>query len=61
DAKLGKLGEDLCLFIQDKGLWGALDLYSGTELLPCRFAHAEPLSARIRRTNRQNICATKSA
>ena len=43
DAKLGKLGEDLCLFIQDKGLWGALDLYSGTELLPCRFAHAEPL------------------
>ena len=42
DAKLGKLGEDLCLFIQEKGLWGAVDLYSGTELLPCRFTHAEP-------------------
>ena len=43
DARLGKIGEGLCLFIQDKGLWGALDLYSGVELLPCRFAQAEAL------------------
>ena len=43
DVRLSKLGEDLCLLIQDKGLWGVVDFDSGTELLPCRFTNIEQM------------------
>ena len=43
DVDLRQLGDNLCLFVQQKGLWGALDFHSGTEILPCHFNHAEPL------------------
>lgn len=45
DVKLGRFGDDLCLLIQDKGLWGVVDFYSGTELLPCRFTKIEQMGS----------------
>lgn len=41
DVMLAKMGDRLCLFVQSKGLWGAIDFSSGTELLPCRFSNVE--------------------
>ena len=43
DVKLARLGQDLCLLIQNKGLWGVIDFYSGTELLPCQFTNVEQM------------------
>lgn len=38
DVKLDKVGGKLCLFTQQKGLWGLTDLRTGKELLPSNFS-----------------------
>ena len=43
NVQLEKQGEYLYLLIQNKGLWGAVDFYSGSEVLPCNFTAVEPM------------------
>lgn len=41
DIKLDKIGNKLCLFTQQKGLWGLTDFHSGKELLPSNYSNME--------------------
>lgn len=41
DIRLDKICGKLCLFIQQKGLWGLTDFRSGKELLPTNFSKME--------------------
>ena len=41
NVRLDRICGKLCLFVQQKGLWGLTDFRSGKELLPCKFSQME--------------------